>query len=79
MQLLPGSGRVVTGGVGDERDRYVAPTVLVDVAPDSPVMSDEIFGPILPVSSSTANQGTLYITSPTQAAVATVENFLCLN
>ena len=29
----------------------MAPTVLRDVAPDSPVMADEIFGPILPVLS----------------------------
>ena len=27
----------------------MAPTVLVNVSPDSPVMQDEIFGPILPV------------------------------
>jgi len=27
----------------------VAPTILRDVSPDSPVMQDEIFGPILPV------------------------------
>ena len=30
-------------------DLYIAPTVLVDVSPDSPIMQDEIFGPILPV------------------------------
>ena len=48
---LLGSGDVVTGGEVDERDRYLAPTVLINVAPDSPVMADEIFGPILPVLS----------------------------
>lgn len=47
--LLPSGGRVVVGGVGDESARYLAPTVLADVRPDSPVMADEIFGPILPV------------------------------
>jgi aldehyde dehydrogenase (NAD+) len=40
---------VVTGGSGDRDDRYFAPTVLAGVAPDSEVMGDEIFGPILPV------------------------------
>jgi acyl-CoA reductase-like NAD-dependent aldehyde dehydrogenase len=30
-------------------DLYIAPTVLVDVAWDSPIMHEEIFGPILPV------------------------------
>ena len=28
---------------------FIAPTVLVNVSPDSPVMQEEIFGPILPV------------------------------
>ncbi len=27
----------------------IAPTVLVDVSPDSPIMQEEVFGPILPV------------------------------
>ena len=43
------SGRATIGGGHDETTRYIAPTVLVDVAPDSPVMQGEIFGPILPV------------------------------
>lgn len=47
-KLLP-SGEVVVGGQTDVADRYIAPTVLKNVAPDSPVMSEEIFGPILPV------------------------------
>lgn len=28
---------------------YSAPTVLVDVAEDSPIMMEEVFGPILPI------------------------------
>lgn len=43
------SGKVFVGGKVDAEDRYIAPTVLTDVSPDSPVMADEIFGPILPV------------------------------
>jgi aldehyde dehydrogenase (NAD+) len=46
---LLGSGTIVIGGEQDEATRYIAPTVLRDVAPDSPIMQDEIFGPILPV------------------------------
>jgi aldehyde dehydrogenase (NAD+) len=46
--LLPNE-RVVTGGVVDEVDRYISPTILRDVSPEAPVMQDEIFGPILPV------------------------------
>ncbi|MFJ8924808.1 aldehyde dehydrogenase family protein [Streptomyces sp. NPDC102415] len=43
------SGRTVTGGAHDRDTKYIAPTVLADVAPDSPVMREEIFGPVLPV------------------------------
>lgn len=46
---LLGSGRPVVGGEHDRASRYLAPTVLAGVAPDSPVMSEEIFGPILPI------------------------------
>ncbi|MER5856872.1 aldehyde dehydrogenase family protein [Streptomyces sp900105245] len=46
---LLGSGRVAVGGVGDRTAKYLAPTVLADVEPDSPVMREEIFGPILPI------------------------------
>jgi aldehyde dehydrogenase (NAD+) len=51
LMKLMGSGRIVVGGEADEAARYIAPTVLRDVSPDSPVMCDEIFGPILPVLS----------------------------
>ncbi|MFE9452814.1 aldehyde dehydrogenase family protein [Streptomyces sp. NPDC006739] len=43
------SGRVVVGGGSDRTDRFIAPTVLADVDPGSPVMREEIFGPILPL------------------------------
>ena len=46
---LLGSGRPVVGGEHDRASRYLAPTVLAGVAPDSPAMSEEIFGPILPI------------------------------
>jgi len=44
-----GAGTVVTGGTVDDAQRYVPPTITVDPSPDSPIMSEEIFGPILPV------------------------------
>ncbi|MFF9283240.1 aldehyde dehydrogenase family protein [Streptomyces griseosporeus] len=49
LTALLGSGRVVVGGTGDRADKYLAPTVLADVDPASPVMREEIFGPILPI------------------------------
>ncbi|MBI2704309.1 MAG: aldehyde dehydrogenase family protein [Actinobacteria bacterium] len=42
---------VAVGGQTDEEDRYIAPTVLVDPAPESAIMQEEIFGPLLPVLS----------------------------
>jgi acyl-CoA reductase-like NAD-dependent aldehyde dehydrogenase len=49
LKGLLGSGRVAIGGQTDATERYIAPTVLVDVLPDSPIMQEEVFGPILPV------------------------------
>lgn len=47
LGLLEGQ-TVYTGG-GSDRNRRIAPTVLTDVTMESPVMNEEIFGPILPV------------------------------
>jgi aldehyde dehydrogenase (NAD+) len=40
---------VAFGGESDAAERYLAPTVLVDVPRDSPAMAQEIFGPVLPI------------------------------
>lgn len=42
-------GEVIFGGKTDKSERYFSPTVLDHVSPDSPVMQEEIFGPIFPV------------------------------
>ncbi|XP_016068920.1 PREDICTED: aldehyde dehydrogenase family 3 member B2-like isoform X2 [Miniopterus natalensis] len=49
LRGLLGCGRVAIGGQSEESDRYIAPTVLVDVQETEPVMQEEIFGPILPI------------------------------
>ncbi|MBN2296732.1 MAG: aldehyde dehydrogenase family protein [Pirellulales bacterium] len=43
--------QMVIGGRWDVESRYFAPTILKGVSPDSPIMGEEIFGPILPVLS----------------------------
>src|SRR5437763_7772424 len=43
------SGTIFHGGQHDRSDRFIAPTVLTNVSPDSPAMQEEVFGPILPV------------------------------
>lgn len=42
-------GNIVFGGHTDKAERYIEPTILDNVSPDSPVMQEEIFGPIFPV------------------------------
>ncbi|MBV97260.1 Aldehyde dehydrogenase, dimeric NADP-preferring, partial [Eschrichtius robustus] len=48
MGLMEGQ-KVAYGGTGDAATRYIAPTILVDVDPQSPVMQEEVFGPIMPI------------------------------
>ena len=40
---------VLIGGERDREDLYIAPTILQDVKWNSPIMEDEIFGPIMPI------------------------------
>lgn len=42
-------GKVLHGAAVDENALFIAPTLLEDVSWDSPVMQEEIFGPVLPV------------------------------
>ncbi len=40
---------VVVGGNYDKDERYIEPTIIDNVSLDSPVMEEEIFGPIFPI------------------------------
>ena len=42
-------GKVIAGGQTDADTRYIAPTLLTDVDLASKLMTDEIFGPLLPI------------------------------
>jgi len=58
------SGTAVIGGESDASDKFIAPTVLTDVSLDSPIMQEEIFGPILPVISvSNSDEAIRYVTA----------------
>ncbi|NTX65167.1 aldehyde dehydrogenase family protein [Myxococcus sp. CA051A] len=48
-RTVAAGARVVVGGGVDAETRFIAPTVVADVAPDAPLMEEEIFGPVLPV------------------------------
>ncbi len=43
------TGSIMVGGHVDRASLRIEPTVILDPAPDDPVMADEIFGPVLPV------------------------------
>lgn len=42
-------GEIIIGGQTDASSNYIAPTVMEKVSLDSPIMQEEIFGPILPI------------------------------
>jgi aldehyde dehydrogenase (NAD+) len=49
LSALLGQGTVACGGGQDAATRYIAPTVVLAPAAGSELLSEEIFGPILPV------------------------------
>ncbi len=49
LEKLLHSGTIAVGGETDPDTRFIAPTVLTGVSRESPVMDEEVFGPILPV------------------------------
>uniref|UniRef100_A0A8C6IVZ0 Aldehyde dehydrogenase n=1 Tax=Melopsittacus undulatus TaxID=13146 RepID=A0A8C6IVZ0_MELUD len=48
LGLMEGQ-KIAHGGEVDEASCFIAPTILTDVSPESKVMDEEIFGPILPI------------------------------
>ncbi|XP_072747135.1 aldehyde dehydrogenase, dimeric NADP-preferring isoform X2 [Anoplolepis gracilipes] len=49
VSYLNGNGKIVVGGDTNPVERYISPTILVNVKSTDPIMQDEIFGPILPI------------------------------
>jgi succinate-semialdehyde dehydrogenase/glutarate-semialdehyde dehydrogenase len=59
--------RAVVGGSRPQRDGfYYQPTVLADVAPDSPVLQEEIFGPVAPIVTFTDEAEVLRLANATE-------------
>ena len=42
-------GNIIYGGRTDESERFIEPTLIEDVPLDSPLMTEEIFGPVFPI------------------------------
>ncbi|MEI6064480.1 MAG: aldehyde dehydrogenase, partial [Pseudanabaena sp. ELA748] len=49
LVTLLNEGKILIGGQHDRGDRFIAPTLIDEVSPNSKIMGDEIFGPILPI------------------------------
>lgn len=47
--LEPVRDKVVVGGESDPSERYIAPTIVDNASTDDSVMTNEIFGPVLPI------------------------------
>jgi aldehyde dehydrogenase (NAD+) len=54
QKTLEQGAQLEIGGLYNEQSRYIAPTVLTRVLTNSPIMQEEIFGPILPILSYTS-------------------------
>jgi acyl-CoA reductase-like NAD-dependent aldehyde dehydrogenase len=51
LKLLSDTGHIFIGGEADDKERYIAPTILTNISADASIMDKdaEIFGPILPI------------------------------
>ncbi len=55
-QLENTSGKVVYSGLRDRSKLFFGPTIVTGVKPDDALMSDEIFGPVLPIIDATLDE-----------------------
>lgn len=49
ISRLLNEGTIIHGGKTDRNDLYIEPTLIDNISPDSKIMQEEIFGPILPI------------------------------
>ena len=49
LQRLMNDGKIVFGGEIDESQCYISPTVIDSITWDSPIMQEEVFGPLIPI------------------------------
>lgn len=63
-------GEILFGGHSDRASRYIEPTLLGGVDPSSPVMQEEIFGPVFPVMEFTTKEEVLSFVSSREKPLA---------
>ncbi len=49
LLLLMQDGTIVFGGETDANQRFISPTIIDNITWDSPLMQEELFGPLLPI------------------------------
>ncbi|MBN8702328.1 MAG: aldehyde dehydrogenase [Bacteroidetes bacterium] len=49
IEKLITQGTILFGGRTDRNDKFIEPTLLDNCKPESPIMQEEIFGPVLPI------------------------------
>ncbi len=62
--------KIEIGGIADESEQYLSPTLLSNVSLDSPIMQEEIFGPVLPVIKVESLQEAVSIVQKTEKPLA---------
>lgn len=55
-------GEIIYGGASDRAERYIAPTIIEPFSMETPVMRDEIFGPVWPLLTWRTQEDLLRIT-----------------
>ncbi len=49
-EAVSDGAKIISGGVYENDQNYISPSLLTDVKPDSALMQEEIFGPVLPIN-----------------------------
>jgi len=49
LTYLMEQGKIVAGGEFNKEEKFIAPTIIDEITPESRIMEEEIFGPLLPV------------------------------
>lgn len=64
VQSLLSGGKIIHGGKSDASQKFIEPTVLVDCDLKHPLMTDEIFGPLMPlIYASTVDEAIQFVRS----------------
>jgi len=48
-EAVNSGAKLITGGITEPSERFIAPTILTDIKPDADILQKEIFGPVLPI------------------------------